>query len=125
MSDGRRSTKDPAALEAAVRALDPWFHDLDLGNGLRTKCEACADEPVDHPRPTWELVRPLLPADLSGLDVLDVGCNAGFYSFELKRLGARRVLGVDAQRREIAQARLAAESLGLDVRPDHPVAAAS
>lgn len=115
MTEGRRSTKDPAALEAAVRALDPWFHDLDLGNGLRTKREACADEPVDHPRPTWGLVRPLLPADLSGLDVLDVGCNAGFYSFELKRLGARRVLGVDAQRREIAQARLAAEALGLDV----------
>lgn len=115
MNEGRRPTKDPAALEAAVRALDPWFHDLDLGNGLRTKREACADEPVDHPRPTWELVRPLLPADLSGLDVLDVGCNAGFYSFELKRLGARRVLGVDAQRREVAQARLAAEALGLDV----------
>lgn len=115
MSEAPTSRKDRAALEVAVRALDPWFHDIDLGDGLRTKHAPCADEPVDHPRPTWELVRPELPPQLRGLDVLDVGCNAGFYSLELKKLGARRVLGVDAQRREVAQARLATEALGLDV----------
>ncbi len=106
---------DPRNLLARIRALDPWFHDIDLGPELKTKLGPCADEPGDHPKPTWELVRPHLPADLSGQSVLDVGCNAGFYSFETKRLGAKRVLGVDAQRREIAQARLAAEILGLDV----------
>jgi len=52
---------------------------------------------------------------VAGQSVLDVGCNAGFYSFELKRLGASTVLGVDAQRREVAQARLAAKILNLDV----------
>lgn len=100
---------------ARIRALDPWFHDIDLGPGLKTKLGPCADEPPDHPRPMWELVRRHIQADLSGRSVLDVGCNAGFYSFEAKRLGAARVLGIDSQRREIAQARLAAEVLGLDV----------
>jgi tRNA (mo5U34)-methyltransferase len=47
--------------------------------------------------------------------VLDVGCNAGFYSFELKRRGAARVLGIDPDARYLAQARLAAEVNGLDV----------
>jgi Protein of unknown function (DUF1698) len=95
-------------LLARIRALDPWFHDIDLGPELKTKLGPCADEPLDHPRPTWELLKPHLPQDLSGQSVLDVGCNAGFYSFETKRLGAIRVLGIDAQRREIAQACLAA-----------------
>ncbi len=102
-------------LLARIRALDPWFHDIDLGPELKTKLGPCADEPGDHPRPTWELLKPHLPEDLSSQSVLDVGCNAGFYSFESKRLGATRVLGVDAQRREIAQARLAAQVLRLDV----------
>jgi tRNA (mo5U34)-methyltransferase len=105
---------DRGRLLERIRALDPWFHDIDLGDGLRTKAGVCADEPADHPRPTWEALRPFLP-DLSGRSVLDVGCNAGFYSFEARRLGAARVLGIDAQRREIAQARLVAEVLGLDV----------
>lgn len=114
MTNPAPSPDDLALLEARVRALDPWFHDLDLGHGLRTKSAPCANEPVDHPRPTWVLLRPHFPERFDGLDVLDVGCNAGFYSFEAKRLGARRVLGVDAQRREVAQARLAAEVLGSD-----------
>lgn len=115
MSEKPGPGADPRSLLARIRALDPWFHDIDLGPELKTKLGPCADEPGDHPKPTWEILKPYLPADLSGRSVLDVGCNAGFYSFEAKRLGAARVLGVDAQRREIAQARLAAEVLGLDV----------
>ena len=107
--------RDDAAVLTRIRALDPWFHDIDLGPALPTKLRQCADEPLDHPRPTWALVRRHLPADLTGRSVLDVGCNAGFYSFELKRLGAGTVLGVDSQRREVAQARLAARILNLDV----------
>jgi tRNA (mo5U34)-methyltransferase len=109
------SAKDPGRLLARIRELDPWFHDIDLGAVLKTKLGPCADEPDDHPRPTWALLKAYLPADLSGQSVLDAGCNAGFYSFETKKLGAKSVLGIDAQRREIAQARLAAEVLELDV----------
>ncbi len=115
MSENSGPDANPRSLLARIRALDPWFHDIDLGPELKTKLGPCADEPSDHPKPTWELLKPYLPADLSGQSVLDVGCNAGFYSFEAKRLGANRVLGVDVQRREIAQARLAAQILGLDV----------
>ena len=113
--DARAEGQPVSDLLRKVRALDPWFHDLDLGHGIRTKRAPCADEPPDHPRPTWEIVRRFLPADLSGRTVLDAGCNAGFYSFEVRRLGAATVVGIDSQRREIAQARLAAGILGLDV----------
>src|SRR5207302_9070500 len=55
-----------------------------------------------------------IPSDLSGKSVLDVGCNAGFYSIEARRRNAARVLGVDAQRREVRQARFVRAALGLD-----------
>jgi tRNA (mo5U34)-methyltransferase len=47
--------------------------------------------------------------------VLDVGCNGGFYSIEMKRRGADRVLGIDPDSDYLAQARFAAEICGVDV----------
>ena len=47
--------------------------------------------------------------------MLDIGCNAGFYSIEMKRRGASRVLGVDWDDAYLNQARFAAKVLGLDI----------
>ncbi len=44
--------------------------------------------------------------------MLDIGCNAGFYSIEMKKRGAGRVLGIDSDQRYLDQARLATEALG-------------
>src|SRR5205085_10432039 len=55
-----------------------------------------------------------LPKDLSGKTVLDIGCNAGFYSIEMKRRGASRVLGIDSDHRYLEQARLAADVLDFE-----------
>ena len=49
------------------------------------------------------------------MTVLDIGCNAGFYSMEMKRRGADRVLGIDTDARYLRQARFAAEVNGMDV----------
>jgi tRNA (mo5U34)-methyltransferase len=105
----------PEHLREGIARLGPWFHSIDLGAGLRTKTASVGREPADHPRPTWELVGECLPTDLAGKSVLDVGCNAGFYSVAAKQRGAARVLGVDAQRREIRQARFVRNALGLDI----------
>lgn len=99
-----------AELEARVRELGPWFHDLDLG-GVRTA--------PDHPlgpflEELWEQVEPALPADMTGFTALDIGCNAGFYSLRLHARGAR-VTGVDHDARYLAQARFAAAKLGADI----------
>lgn len=53
-----------------------------------------------------------LPEALSGWTALDIGCNAGFYSFELARRGAR-VTGIDYDPHYLKQARWAARHLGL------------
>src|SRR6185295_10504993 len=95
--------------------LQPWFHQIDLGNGLWTKTASAALEPVDHPAGVWNSIKTILPEDLTGKTVLDVGCNAGFYSLEAKRRGASRVLGVDAQRQHVRQAVFVRNVLGVDV----------
>ncbi len=55
------------------------------------------------------------PHDFAGKTVLDIGCNAGFYSFVAKLRGASSVLGLDLQRHYIDQALLMRQILGIDV----------
>jgi tRNA (mo5U34)-methyltransferase len=98
-----------------ISRLEPWFHCIDLGDGLKTKSKSAIGEPAEHPRPTWNKVKVCLPADLSGQSVLDVGCNAGFYAIEMKRRGAAHVLGIDSQRELIRQAEFVRQVLGLEI----------
>jgi tRNA (mo5U34)-methyltransferase len=94
-----------------IRALGPWFHNMNL-NGVWT----APDHPLgDYPAMKWTRFASAIPDDLSGRSVLDIGCNGGFYSIEMKRRGARRVVGIDHDGDYLAQAKFAAEVLGLDI----------
>jgi tRNA (mo5U34)-methyltransferase len=106
----RSISPDTQALEAKVKALGPWFHNLDL-RGVHTAPDHFLG---DYPNLKFKRFAPDLPADLAGRSVLDIGCNAGFYSMEMKRRGAGRVVGIDSDERYLAQARFAAETLGYD-----------
>jgi tRNA (mo5U34)-methyltransferase len=97
-------------LEERIAALAPWFHNIKLG-GVWTAPDHFLG---DYPGAKFRRFAPQLPRDLSGKSVLDIGCNAGFYSIEMKRRGAGRVLGIDSDERYLAQARLASETLGFD-----------
>ena len=102
-------------IESGIKLLEPWFHRIDLGDGIFTKTESVMGEPVDHPRDSWEVIRQCLPEDLSNKSLLDVGCNGGFYCVEAIRRGARRVMGVDGQRQHVRQALFVRKALGLDL----------
>ena len=94
-----------------VRELEPWFHNLDL-RGVRTAPQHFLG---DYPSFKFRNFAHVVPRDLTGKTVLDVGCNAGFYSMEMKRRGAERVVGIDSEELYLAQARFAAEVNGLDI----------
>src|SRR5215207_6966081 len=94
-----------------AEALGPWFHNLDL-NGVRTAPDHFLG---DYPAVKWRNFAGAIPQDLTGKSVLDIGCNGGFYSIEMKRRGAARVLGVDFDDDYLAQARFAADVAGLDI----------
>jgi tRNA (mo5U34)-methyltransferase len=100
-----------SVLEERVRELGPWFHNIDL-HGVPTAPDHFLG---DYPALKWRAFRDAVPDDLRGKTVLDVGCNAGFYSVEMKRRGAERVLGIDFDPVYLEQARFVADTLGLDI----------
>jgi tRNA (mo5U34)-methyltransferase len=104
----RLSTEE---IRRRVDELGPWFHNLDL-KGVPT---APAHFLGDYPQVKWRRFAGIVPEDLSGKTVLDIGCNAGFYAMEMKRRGADRVLGLDSDDEYLAQARFAADINGLDI----------
>jgi tRNA (mo5U34)-methyltransferase len=94
--------------DGGIRALGPWFHNLHLPNGEQT----APDHPLgDFPGFKWRQIGAALPEDLSGCRALDVGCNAGFYSFELARRGAD-VLAIDHDPHYLRQAEWASTHVG-------------
>lgn len=94
-----------------VRELGEWFQNLELGGVVTAPHHFLGD----YPNCKWSTFQHAIPADLSGKTVLDVGCNAGFYSLEMKRRGAARVLGIDSDPGYLAQARFAAEVTGAEI----------
>lgn len=101
---------DPHGLQAEIAQRSPWFHNLHLPRGVQT----APDHPLgDFPAFKWRQLAPHLPKDLRGWRVLDIGCNAGYYTFELARRGGH-VLGIDVDPHFLDQARWAAQQLQLD-----------
>src|ERR1700757_4911671 len=77
-----------AALESRIQELGDWFHNLDL-HGVPTAPNHFLG---DFPNIKWKHIAGLIPEDLRGATVLDIGCNGGFYCIQMKRRGADRVL---------------------------------
>ncbi|BBC72814.1 methyltransferase, TIGR04290 family [Altererythrobacter sp. B11] len=99
------------ALRQQVAELAPWFQNIDLGDGIHTAPDHFLG---DYPAFKFRRFADALPEQLYGHAVLDIGCNAGFYSIEMKKRGADRVLGIDSDDRYLEQARLASRTLGFD-----------
>ena len=101
------------SIESELEKLGKWFHNLHLPGGIET----APKHPLgDFPRRKWRKVHKCLPSDLGGWRVLDIGCNAGYYSFALAERGAE-VIGVDVDARYLEQARWASNRLQLDNPP--------
>jgi tRNA (mo5U34)-methyltransferase len=104
-------TIEPEQIAREVAALGDWFHNIDL-HGVPTAPNHFLG---DYPAVKWKNIRTALPEHLAGASVLDIGCNAGYYSIELKKRGAGRVLAVDVVDSYLQQGRYAAATLGLDI----------
>jgi len=97
-------------LQQEIEQLGPWFHNIHLPSGEQTAPNHTLG---DFPAFKWQEIEGHLPADLSGWQVLDVGCNAGFYSIELAKRGAH-VLGIDVDPHYLRQAAWVARQFGLE-----------
>ncbi|RMD69308.1 MAG: DUF1698 domain-containing protein, partial [Gammaproteobacteria bacterium] len=103
----------PEELRRRVQAFPRWHYAIDLGHGIET--------PIHDP--TWAnrhrqrkryFFDPLVKAGLfQGKRVLDLGCNAGFWSLAAVEAGCSFVLGIDARRMHIEQAELVFKAKGI------------
>lgn len=93
---------DKDAVEKKIQSLGTWFQHIDLGNGLKTitKGRKVGYDPTET---RWKYIEPYVPNDLTGKSVLDLGCNAGFYSLQMAKRGADRIVGVDPFQEHIDQ----------------------
>ncbi|NOJ42163.1 TIGR04290 family methyltransferase [Bradyrhizobium australiense] len=108
MSNRQLTTED---IRLRIEQLGPWFHNLELG-GVST---APTHFLGDYPSVKWRRFAQAIVPEIEGHTVLDIGCNAGFYSLEMKRRGATRVLGIDTDEDYLRQARFAAEVSSLEI----------
>jgi len=104
-----RSSRE--GLEQQIAGLGPWFQNMRI-RGVETAPEHFLG---DYPSFKWQGFKHVIPEDLEGRSVLDVGCNAGFYAMEMKRRNAGRVVGIDSDPHYLKQAKFAAEHEGLDI----------
>jgi tRNA (mo5U34)-methyltransferase len=106
-----RSRMAQSAIRERVGVLGPWFHNIDLC-GVNT----APDHPLgDYPANKWQRVAGVIAEEVPGRTVLDIGCNGGFHSIAMKRLGAARVVAIDFDDGYLEQARFAAQVSEVDV----------
>lgn len=106
------------ALKDRVEELGPWFQQIDVGQGIKTRDLSPTPGPQvrEHPLSRWELVEPLIPDDCSGMRVLDIGSAEGYFAIELAKRGAD-VVAVEAAGKMYDRMAWAVDHLGLSITP--------
>lgn len=99
-------------VEREVRALGWWYQHFELPGGVWT---GTGGEPSYRPETRWKLFEPYVPVDLAGQTVLDVGGNAGYFSMQMKRRGAGRIVLVEPYREFARQAEFVAKQFGVEI----------
>jgi tRNA (mo5U34)-methyltransferase len=99
-------------IEWEIELLQPWFHNLHLPDGTQT---APDHKFGDFPKFKWDEIKNTIDENLTGWNVLDMGCNAGYYSFELANRGAQ-VTAVDFDNHYLNQGRWAVKKFHLENR---------
>jgi len=103
---------EPQELKDRIDAFPRWHYRFEFEGGVRTPVayEGQANRHSERRRYFFEALLGLLGGSLAGHRVLDLGCNAGFWSLQAVEAGADFVLGVDARADFIEQARLVFEA---------------
>jgi SAM-dependent methyltransferase len=105
---------DPEELRKRVESFDRWHYRIDLGHGVVTPVgQRRANRVVQRRRYLFDrLVE--FTGGLEGMRVLDLGCNAGYWSLCAFEAGADFVFGIDGRQMHVDQANLVFEAKGVD-----------
>lgn len=121
---------DRAKLVAEIARRRPWYQRIEFPEFGVTTTDDVENAMIDaawdnviggisveeaarlRPTPKFNAIKDKLP-DMTGLDVLEIGSNCGFYSLQFAQRGAKSVLGLDVAPHWLDNARFAAEVLGV------------
>jgi len=107
---------DAHELEDRIAAFPRWHYRFEFDGGVATPTPdpTFANRHEQRRRYFFDPLVELLGGTLSGRRVLDLGCNAGFFSLLAAQAGAEFVLGLDGREAYIEQARLVFEAKEID-----------
>jgi tRNA (mo5U34)-methyltransferase len=107
---------EPEELRRRISAFPRWHYRFEFANGVSTPVGDRAQINRQRQRYAYFFERLLTAAggSLRGRRVLDLGCNAGFWSLAAHDAGAEFVMGIDFNEEYIEQARLVFEASGVD-----------
>jgi SAM-dependent methyltransferase len=107
---------EPDEIQRRIAAFPRWMYRFEFDNGVSTQVpdRGMVNRQEQRRRYFFEPLIGLAGGSLAGRRVLDLGCNAGFWSLEAIEAGADFVLGVDAQRDSVEQAKLVFEAKDID-----------
>ncbi len=106
---------DRERLSEQVASFPRWHYEFDL-NGVRTPIAdpALVNRHTQRRNYFFDPLVRLCGGSLAGRRVLDLGCNAGFWSLAALDAGADYVLGIDARQTHIDQANLVFDVKGVE-----------
>ncbi len=102
------------ALRNRDRELGPWRLPFRLGGMITLKRAATRERILFRRELINGTLEKLLGPSLGETSVLDLGCNAGFFSLDMAHRGAHQVTGIDLRPENIEQARFLADYYGID-----------
>jgi tRNA (mo5U34)-methyltransferase len=104
------SNRDEIARQ--VYDLGWWYQYFELPCGVMT---GDGIPPSYSPETRWNLLEPYVPANLEGKTVLDLGGNAGYFSVQMLKRGAKKATVVEPYQEFAAQARFVARQFDFDM----------
>lgn len=105
-----------ASLQERLDAFPVWHYQFEFEGGVTTRIYRpdYANRHIQRRRTFFDPLVELNGGSLAGRRVLDLGCNAGYWSLAAIEAGADYVLGVDGRQMHVDQANLVFEASGVD-----------
>jgi len=103
-------------LQERIDAFPRWHYRFEFDDGVTTPVPdwSRVNRHEQRRRYFFDALVAIMGGSLRGRRVLDLGCNAGFWSLLALEAGAGFVLGIDSQQTYIDQANLVFEAKGID-----------
>ncbi len=111
------TTLAPETLKEKLQRWEPWSCRFDFSNGVSTKDFKRVTFFGEHPLKLFSIVEAAIPfAELPGVKMLDIGCNAGYNSIHAAAKYGVSSTGIDVVPRHIEVSRFFSELAGVNAQ---------